>query len=136
MGPRRLGFVLLVPWLCLLGACSSPARIDEPHHVGPTINIADFIKNTAAYNGKSITLRLTVEEDMARSRGHSLRDYVGRDVKFTKRGPKGELLNLVITIPKGLSVPEAGNSDEVFVTFVCTRGSLRQGNEARSIETP
>jgi hypothetical protein len=94
------------------------------------------MNNTGTYKDKSISLLLKVDEAIDRSQGQSLRDYVGRDVKFTTTGPRGEQLNLVITIPEGLSVPNAGNSDEVVVTFVCTRGDLRQGNEARSIEAP
>jgi hypothetical protein len=48
-------------------------------------------------------------------------------------GPKGEHLNIVITIPEGLSVPEVANSDEVSVTFVCSLGSLLRGNQAQII---
>jgi hypothetical protein len=44
--------------------------------------------------------------------------------------------NLCLAIPKSLEVPEVGNGDEVFVQFACSRGDLRQGNEAKSIELP
>src|SRR5258708_1851969 len=121
----------------LLGGCSRPpSHRDEPPHRGPKVNIPDFIANTAAYKGKSITLGLKVDEAIDQSQGQSLRNYVGRNVKFTAVGPKGEPLNLVITIPDGLSVPDAARSDDVLVTFVCTRGSLQQGNVSKSIERP
>jgi hypothetical protein len=109
---------------------------EEPHHVGAKVNLADFAHNPAAYRGKALMLPLRVDEPIARDRGQSLRDCVGRDVKFTTPGGRGERLELVIRLPEGLSVPEAGKGDEVFVTLVCTRGSLRQGNEARAVETP
>ena len=136
MRRRRFVSVLLVLCLLQVGGCSSSSSSGEPRHRGPKINIRDFIKNPAAYKGKSITLSLKIDEAIDRSQGWSLRDYVGRDVKFVSLGPRGERLNLVITIPEDLSVPDVGHSDEVSVTFVCTRGSLRQGNEARSIERP
>jgi hypothetical protein len=134
MDPHRVVPALLILCLPFLGGCRSRVEQEEPHHVGAKINIADFIKNTTAYKGKAIMLPLMVDEPMVPGQGQSLRNYLGRDVKFTTRGPKGERLDLFIKIPEGLSVPEVGNSGEVFVTFVCTRGMLRQGNEARAIQ--
>jgi hypothetical protein len=134
MGPYRVVPVFLAGWFLVLGGCKSKVEQNEPHHVGSKINIHDFIQNTGAYRGKAIMLPLKIEEPI--SQGQSLRNYLGRDVRFTTRGPKGERLDLVIKIPEGLAVPEAGTADEVFVTFVCTRGSLREGNEARTIQTP
>jgi hypothetical protein len=134
MDPQRVVPALLVLCLPLLGGCQSRVEPEEPHHVGAKINIADFIQNTVAYKGKAIMLPLKVDEPTAPAQGQSLRNYLGRDVKFTTRGPKGERLDLVVKIPESLAVPEVGNSGEVFVTFVCTRGSLRQGNEARAIQ--
>jgi hypothetical protein len=126
--------VFLVVGLLLLCGCKSRVEQDEPHHVGAKINIPDFIQHTAAYRGKAIMLPLKVEEPIAQ--GQSLRNYLGRDVLFATLGPKGERLDLVIRIPETLSVPEVGAADEVFVTFVCTQGSLRRGNEARTIQAP
>ena len=136
MGPRHALPALLLLGLPLLGGCRPPVSTEEPHHVGAKIDIANFINNSAAYRGKAIILRLQVDEPKARDRGQSLRDYVGRDAHFTTRGPHGEHLDIVVRLPAGLEVPEAGNGDEVFVTFVCTRGSLSQGNEARTIQLP
>ena len=79
---------------------------------------------------------LKVDEAIARNKGQSLRDFVGKEVKFAAAGPKSERLTVVIKIPAGLTVPEVGNADEVRVTFVCARGHMRQGNEAKSIELP
>jgi hypothetical protein len=118
--------------LVFIGGCSSTPGGDDPHHRGPKINIPHFIKNTATYKGKTITLDVIIEEAM--SQGQSLRDYVGRDVKVAAIGPKGQREPFVITIPQGLAVPEIGQADEVSVTFVCTCGNLRQGNEARLIQ--
>jgi hypothetical protein len=136
MGPHRVVPALLVLCLPFLGGCRPPAEQGERHHVGAKINLADFMKNTAAYKGKTIMLPLRVDEAIATAQGQSLRDYVGRDVKFTALTPQGQRLELTVRIPEGLSVPAVGKSDEVLVTFVCTRGSLRQGNEARAIEVP
>lgn len=127
-----LGVVLCLLWL---GGCS-PSAGNKERHEGPKVNLSDFTRNTAAYKGKTITLGLRVDEPIASNSGQSLRDFVGRNVKFSATGPKGERLNLVIKIPENLNVAEVGNSDEVRVTFICTRGDLRQGNEARSIEKP
>ncbi len=94
------------------------------------------MQNTATYKGKIITLALKVDEAIDWGQGKSLRDYVGRDVRFTTTGPKGERLNVVIKIPEGVAVPEVGPSEEVSITFLCTRGNLRQGNEAEIIGKP
>jgi hypothetical protein len=136
MHPRRLGWIMLVLSLVGLGGCSSSSSNARPRRQGGKINIAHFAANPAAYKGKSMSLRLKIDEAIDRNQRQSLRDYVGREVKFTTSGPRGERLNLVINIPADLPVPEAGYSDEVSVTFVCTRGDLRKGNEAMSIETP
>jgi hypothetical protein len=135
MDPHRVAPALLVLCLPFLGGCRPRVEREESPHVGAKVNIAHFIRNTAAYRGKAIMLALKVGEPIASSQGQSLRSYVGRDVKFTSLGPRGERLEVTIRIPEGLSVPEVGNSDEVFVTFVCTQGSLGQGNEARAFHT-
>jgi hypothetical protein len=127
MNSDRIVPVLLV----VFGGCSS-TTYDVPHHRGAKINVSHFAKKTATYKGKSITLDIRIDEPMRK--GQSLRDFVGRDVKVATFGPKGERVAFLITIPQGLSVPEVGNSDDVSVTFVCTRGSLQQGNEATLIE--
>jgi hypothetical protein len=136
MRPGRGRSVSLVLGLIFLTGCSSHSGPGgtRHHHRGPKVNLADLLHNPAAYKGKSIMLVLQVDEDIDRGQGQSLRDYVGRDVKFTTVAAGGERLDLVITIPQGLSVPDVGRSEEVSVTFVCTRGDLRQGNEARLIE--
>jgi hypothetical protein len=122
--------------LCLVGVagCTDRPGRDEPRHYGPRVNIRDLMQNTAAYKGRIITLALKVDEASDRGRGKSLRDYVGRDVKFTTTGPKGERLNVVIRVPEDVSVPEVGQLEEVSITFLCARGALRQGNEAKIIE--
>jgi hypothetical protein len=135
MLPRCAVLVGVALGFLLMGGCSaSVSNRKTERHEGPKVNLADFSHNTPAYKGKTITLGLKIDEPIAQDRGQSLRDYVGRYVRFTASGPKGERVSLVIRIPSDLTVPEVGNSDEVRVTFVCTQGDLRQGNLARSIE--
>jgi hypothetical protein len=134
MDLHRIVPALLVLCLLCLNGCKRGQQ--ETHHVGAKVSIADFSTNTAAYRGKAVMLPLRIDEPIVRASGQSLRNYLGRDVKFTTRGPEGQRLPLVIKIPEGLTVPEVGNSDEVFVTFLCTLGSQQQGNEARVIQTP
>ena len=131
--PRAVSVVFALCLLGIVGCRDRPSR-DGPRHYGAKVNIQDFLQHTAAYKGRLITLALKVDEAIDRGQGSSLRDYVGRDVKFTATGPKGESLNVVIRIPEGVSVPEVGQSEEVSITFLCTRGILRQGNEAKIIE--
>jgi hypothetical protein len=133
MLPSRILFVILSCFWLLSAGCSSSHTNNEPRHYGPRINIADFMTNTPAYKNRSITLTLKVDEPIDRKQGQSLRDLVGRDVRFMNVGPKGEHLNLVIRIPDGLSVPDVANSDEVSVTFMCSFGNLLRGNEAQKI---
>jgi hypothetical protein len=131
----RVVLVLLVAGLLLPGGCSSRPGEKERHRHGAKVNILDFVTNTAVYRGKSITLELKVDEDGFRSQGRSLRDYAGKSVRFTILGLKGEPQKLVITILEGVPIP-GDASDKVFVTFVCTRGTLAEGNQARIIEKP
>jgi hypothetical protein len=121
--------------LCGPGCADHPSR-DKPRHYGPKVNIRDFMQNTVRYKGRIITLTVKVDEPIDRGQSHSLRDCVGRDVNFTATGSQGERLNVVIKIPEGVTVPDVGQSDEVSITFICTRGMLRQGNEAKVIERP
>jgi hypothetical protein len=121
----------------VLSSCNPPPPTIETHrHSGPKVNISDLIRHTAAYKGKTMTLNLKVDEPILAGKGKSLRDFAGKDVKFTAPASNGERLNLVIKIPENVAPPEAFQSDELRVTFTCTRGDLRQGNEARTIELP
>ena len=130
----RVFFAILGCCWLALGVGCSPAHVsNEPRHYGPKINISDFVTHTAAYKNRSITLALKVDEPIDRQQGQSLRDFVGRDVRFMSLGPKGEHLNLVIKIPEGLAVPDVSHSDEVSVTFMCSLGNLSRGNEAQVI---
>jgi hypothetical protein len=122
--------------LCVLCGCPSPPSHEEARHYGPKVNIRHFLQNTITYKGRLVTLTLKVDEAIDRGQGKSLRDYVGQEVKFTTTGPGGERLNVVIKIPEDVSVPELGQSAEVSITFLCTRGSLREGNEAKIIQRP
>jgi hypothetical protein len=79
-------------------------------------------------------LALRVDETDEQAASKSLRDYIGRDVRFVTTGSEGERLSLLINIPHDVAVPKVSQSEEVTVTFVCTRGMLRQGNTAKIIE--
>jgi hypothetical protein len=132
---HSLARIVLLSLAC--SGCTAPTNEEEVHHVGPRVNLGHFITNTATYKGKAITLRLHVADPvLIRGPGPSLRDQVGRDVPFSATAPSGKTLNLLIALPESLAAPEVGKGDEVYVTFVCTRGDLRQGNVARAIELP
>jgi hypothetical protein len=134
---HRVVLACVVVCSLAMGGCSgsgSPRKTER--HEGPKVNVADFLGRPAAYKGKTITLALKVHEPIARDKGQSLRDYLGRYVRFTGSGPKGARFSLVLKLPPDLAVPDVGNSDEVRVTFVCTQGDLRQGNLARAITKP
>ena len=137
MNWRRALALALSCWLAFSAGCSRPVSSHATErHEGAKVNIPNFIANPGSYKGKTMSLELKVAEAIDRGKGQSLRDYAGKEVKFSAAGPKAERLNLVIKIPAGLTVPEVGQSDSVRVTFTCTQGSLSQGNEARLIELP
>jgi hypothetical protein len=119
----------------LVWGCTSTTPAKKAHHHGAKINISDFMNHTAAYKGKTITLILKIDESSTAGKA-SQPEKGTREVKFTTVGPKGEHLNLVIGVPEEVSVPEVGPSDDVVVTFVCTQGSLRQGNHAKAVQIP
>jgi len=135
MPRQRLLSLVLVFGLLPIGACSSPASPAKPRRQGPKINVSHFASQTATYKGKTVTLSLKIDEPIDKGQGQSLRDKVGRDVKFTTTAPPGERLNLVIRIPKDLSVPDAASGDDLVVTFICQKGDLRQGNVAKLIQS-
>ena len=100
-------------------------------------DIVDFIDNTMKYKGKQLTIPVIVEEPIFRDDGRSLRDCIGRTVKFYSFGPNTDTrLDIVILLPRDLSVPNACYGDEVKVTFVCKEGNLQIGNEAKAIVRP
>jgi hypothetical protein len=133
MGQWRVIIVFLCCLPVLGCTLSTPTRKVHPH--GARINISDFIHHTVAYKGKTITLILKMDQASAPSQA-SPRDHAGQEVQFTTVGPKGEHLKLVIAIPQEMSLPNVGPSDDVMVTFVCTQGSLRQGNQAKAVQIP
>jgi hypothetical protein len=117
--------------------CSSSTRSPETHHhEGPKINIPHFIADTSTYKGKTVTLALKLDEAASGGTTDSTGGFAGREVKFSIPDAKANRAQIVIKIPSGLAVPEVRAGDEVRVTFVCTHGSLREGNEARSIQLP
>ncbi len=133
----RLVRVTILLCLPFASGCTSSTRTRETHHhEGPKVNIAHFIANTATYKGKTITLDLKIDEATTGGTGDSLRAYAGREVRFSIPEAKAERTQIVIKIPEGLSAPDNRRGDEVRVTFVCTQGSLRVGNEAKSIQLP
>jgi hypothetical protein len=98
-----------------------------------SVDTADLLKNPGKYKGQTITLTLLVAEEI-KNKG-SLKDYVGKDVKFAALTKNKQRLEIKITIPDGLEVPKAGYGDVVKVTFVCKDGNLQRGNEATAIES-
>jgi hypothetical protein len=135
MSQRRVISVFLAMCFLPILGCTAAAPARKVHHHGAKINISDFINHTVAYKGKTITLILKMDQTSVPSQA-SPRDRAGQEVQFTTVGPKGEHLKLMITIPEEVSVPEVGPSDDVMVTFVCSQGSLRQGNQAKAVQIP
>jgi hypothetical protein len=121
--------------LLLSSGCSAPGSTN-PAHKGAKVNLAHFFQQPAAYRGKTLTLQLKVDDAIERNRGQSLQQYTNRYVRFLADGPKGERFHLVIRIPEDIPVPDAAMGDTVVVTFLCSRGNLQQGNEAKAIEKP
>ena len=119
-----------------LGGCTASHPGGKQHRRGPKVNLAHFIDHTDTYKGRTIQLIMKAAEPIDRARGESLRNYAGRDVKFTTPVPGRRPLNVVVTIPPGLPVPEVAGTEDVCVTFVCERGVLSDGNTAKAIETP
>ena len=103
---------------------------------GEKLNIVDFIDNTQNYKGLTITMGLNIGSSIFKNRGDSLRNYIGKNVKFYTFGPNNASLDISIKIPNGLQVPNAVYLDTLIVKFNCNDGSLLHGNEAISIERP
>ena len=97
-----------------------------------TIDIGEFNSNTSKYKSKTVTLMLLVAEQ-SNVKG-TLKDYVGKDVKFAAVSKSGQRNEVKIMIPEGIDVPKAGFGDIVKVTFLCKDGSTQHGNEAKTIE--
>lgn len=88
-------------------------------------DISDFIDNTSEYKGSTITLDLMHTNPLS-----TLKDLRGSEVKFTRvRRPT---MDIYIYIPSDISTPNARYTDNVSVTFICTEGSLTNGNIAVS----
>jgi hypothetical protein len=131
---KRLLSAILVVGLLPIGSCSSPAQPAKPRRQGAKVNVSNFAKQTTTYKGKTVTLSLKIDESINKNQSQSLRELVGKDAHFTTATPDGERLNLIISIPQDLSVPDATAGDDLVVTFVCQRGDLRQGNVAKLIQ--
>ena len=134
---RRAWVLLAAAASVLHGGCGSENKpIGEPHHVGGKVNTADLSKNPAAYRGKALTLKLQVAEPLDAAKGETLQSCVGKVAKFTCDGTGGVRFEILIRLPDGLKVPAVGLGSDVFVNFVCTRGRLREGNDARAVDLP
>ena len=136
MVPYQAVYIRIGLCCLLMAGCSAHVPPETHRHQGAKINLADFATNTIAYKGKTITLVLKVDDSDATRNGQSKGSFAGRDVRFTAAGPNGQQLKIIITVPPGLMVPDAETSNEWRVTFTCTRGSLRQGNEAKEFAKP
>jgi hypothetical protein len=135
MRRNLLVMLSLVPGLLVGSGCSSPGSTNLPHK-GAKVNLAHFFQQPAAYRGKTLTLQLRVDDAIDRERGESLRQFTNRYVRFVADRPSGELFHLVIRIPEDIPMPDAAKGDTVVMTFLCSRGNLQQGNEAKAIEKP
>jgi hypothetical protein len=88
--------------------------------------IADFVDNTSTYKGKTIRIKMHLAENPQGDA--TLRDLVGQDVKF-----HGGPADVIVSVPKEMSVPAATSLDWLNVTFTCANGDLNHGNTAVSI---
>jgi hypothetical protein len=118
----------------LLGGCSRSAPGDQLARRGPKVNLDHFLSDPAAYQGKTITLPLTVAEGIDRGQGQSLRQRANQYVKFLAADREGERHEMVIRMPDYSALPDVAGGDNVAVTFTCTRGNLLQGNEATVVQ--
>jgi hypothetical protein len=135
--PRyRLLILSLGLGLLLGGGCSSSSKSSKPARRGAKVNLAHFFLRPASYQGKMLTLFLKADDAIDGNQGQSLRQYANRYVRFLADGPKGERFHLVIRIPEDIPLPDGAKGDTVIVTFLCSRGNLQQGNEAKAIEKP
>lgn len=119
-----------------IGGCTGSTPTYRHNRRGPKVNLVHFKTHTDTYRGRTIQLILKAAEPIDRARGESLRNYLGRDVKFTTTVPGHDPLTVVVAIPHSLSVPEVGSTEDVCVTFVCERGELNEGNKAKAVEMP
>lgn len=117
---------------------AAAAAIDQGSQVqeGTSFDWADFIDNTGNYKGKTITLTLRVNSSVFADEGRSLRNLIGRNVELYGFGPNSERLDVIVSIPSDLSVPNVAFAESVVVTFLCKEGNLRRGNEAKAIKRP
>ena len=136
IGRRQITAGVALALLVTIGCSPQPPHRDEARHYGPKINVQDFIKNSAKYKGKIITLNLKVDDVTEHNQGKALRDFSGRAVHFVGVEVQGKPLKMIIKIPDSVTVPDCASSEEISITFVCQSGLLIEGNEAKIIEKP
>jgi hypothetical protein len=129
-----VGVLSLLVCLVLSSGCSSSGGNSNPIRKGAKVNVNHFFQHPSSYQGKTITLPLIVDEAIDRDQDQSLRQFTNRYVNFAAQGTKGERFHVVIRIPQDIPIPDAATGDELVVTFLCSRGTLQQGNEATAIQ--
>ena len=87
------------------------------------ITTAEFIDNTRNYKNKIIVFTVFVRSGYR----------IGNNCQFYN-GRHGVNLNLTVYVPPDIQAPNVGMGDRVTLAFICTSGSLTQGNKAISIE--
>ena len=85
-----------------------------------------FGDNVERYVGHLVSMPLKCDVSPG-----TLMEYKGEEITF--RPPQFEFHEISIHIPDTLAVPKAKYGHLVQVSFICTEGSLRRGNEAFEI---
>lgn len=105
----------------LAKAANNPVTLDKSER-------ADFLDNTVSYKGKAVRFECKFYGDGWRNRSTGrmtqLELWVFHD---------GGSFQVHVDVPDDLSIPNLQGSDYLFVTFLCERGSLTNGNKALKI---
>jgi hypothetical protein len=101
-----------------------------------SVKIADFIDHTGRYQGKVVTLPLTVRSRDLIPPGQTLRALAGGAARFQGTSEDGNRLDLMIDLPRTLEIPKLSFGDRAIVSFRCNDGDLQRGNEAVKVRRP
>lgn len=112
---------------------SAIIRLQQVVAAKPCVLLNDFADNTATYKGKTVTLR--AHATVLAFNGETLSSYAGKKLAFQAydTSDNSSIDTLFISIPKNINIPSAGSTDDLFITFKCTKGTTKDGNEALSI---
>ena len=102
-------------------------------------DMAGFIDHPERFKGETLTFLLSpyelgYKQEGSGSIGLTLRDHIGQEVHFYGFAHgTSDRLDVMVTIPTGIDVPNARIGDYLNITFVCHDGTFKAGNVATSI---